>query len=88
MSRVTVIERPGCMLCKQVEQLLRDARIDFEVIVAEDKEAQEAHYRSYGARSFPIVLVRGQYVGGFSAVVELHASGQLAALVAADSAAP
>ena len=82
MSKVTVIERPGCMFCQQVQQLLRDNDIAFEAILAEDRDAQEHYAHSHGAKSFPIVIVNGRYVGGFSAVVELHASGQLTALLA------
>src|SRR5262249_48606983 len=77
---VVVYTRPGCIFCHQVQELMRDAGIRFRVALIEDRAQQEELVVRHAARSFPIVLVDGVYLGGFTHVVHLHSSGRLARL--------
>ncbi|MFW6067298.1 MAG: glutaredoxin family protein [Myxococcota bacterium] len=81
MADVLVYRRPGCMFCEQVEELLRENHIDFRTEDVADRDEQERVSRRYGALAFPLVVVDGQYVGGFTHVIQLHAEGRLRAVM-------
>ncbi|MEO8877270.1 MAG: glutaredoxin [Polyangiaceae bacterium] len=72
-----VYSRPGCMFCSQVEGLLRNAGIRFEAIEITSREEQDGLISRFDTRSFPVVLVDGEFLGGFTHIVKLHAEGRL-----------
>jgi len=75
---VVLYTRPGCIFCQQVQELLRDAGVIFRVQAVNERSQQEELAERFAARSFPIVVVDGIYLGGFTHIVHLHSSGRLA----------
>jgi len=75
VAEVVVYRRPGCMFCEQVEEILVENGVPFE------RHEQEAISRRHGALAFPLVLVGGNYIGGFTHVVQLHSEGRLRAVM-------
>lgn len=71
--KICVYRRPGCMFCKQVEDMLTEDRVSFDSIEIEDKGEQERISQRHGALSFPLVMVDERYIGGFTHIVQLHA---------------
>lgn len=65
------------MLCMQVEDLLRGAGVRYRPIEIVDREEQDMLISRFDARSFPVVLVDGKYLGGFTHVVQLHSESRL-----------
>jgi len=77
--KICVYRRPGCMFCKQVEDILSEDLVPYESVEVEDKAEQERISQRHGALSFPLVMVDDRYAGGFTHVVQLHAEGRLRA---------
>jgi glutaredoxin len=80
--RLRVFTRPKCILCKQVTEQLTIAKLPFLAIQVETPEDEEAIQRRHQARSFPMIVLDGEYLGGFTHIVHLLANGRLAALLA------
>lgn len=80
MADILVYSRPGCMFCMQVEDLLTDAGVRFRALEISSREEQDGLMSRHDARSFPVVLVDGKYLGGFTHIVKLHSEGRLATL--------
>lgn len=68
------------MFCSQVEGLLRSAGVNFESLEITSRDEQDGLMARHDARSFPVVLVGGKYLGGFTHIVKLHAEGRLQTL--------
>ncbi|HEX7666453.1 MAG TPA: glutaredoxin domain-containing protein [Polyangiaceae bacterium] len=80
MPEIVVYSRPGCMFCVQVEDLLDGAGIRYRPLEIVSREEQDQLMARHDARSFPVVLVDGKYLGGFTHIVKLHSEGRLAQL--------
>ena len=70
-----------CILCAQVREQLTKANVPFSAVEVTDLAEQERLVQRYGARSFPMLVLRGKYVGGYTHLVHLLASGRLAAAI-------
>lgn len=79
--RVIIYTRPLCLFCDQVSDLLTEACIPFEKLELVSAEEQRALSQRYDAANFPIVIAGGAYVGGFTHIVRLHATGRLSELL-------
>jgi glutaredoxin len=77
-ARVRIFTRPACLLCAQVRDQLTRAGVAFDVEELTTPAAQESAARRFGAVSFPLILVNGRYVGGFTHLMHLMATGRLA----------
>ena len=88
MADVLLYSRPGCMFCAQVGTMLRDAAIPYRVIDVPDRTEQNVLIEQWNARAFPLVLVDGEYIGGFTHVVRLHSQGRLRNIVSPDGTLP
>jgi glutaredoxin 3 len=75
--RVVVYTRPLCLFCGQVTDLLAEAGIPFDRHEASTIEEEQRLALQYGAAAYPIVVVDGAYLGGFTHIVKLHAEGRL-----------
>jgi glutaredoxin len=74
------------MFCAQVGTMLRDSDVSFRVIDVPDRGAQNELIVQWNARAFPLVLVDGSYIGGFTHVVRLHAQGRLRHIASGEDA--
>jgi glutaredoxin 3 len=77
-----IYTRPTCILCAQVKEQLTKAGLAFKSIDVADLGEQERLVARFGARSFPLLVVRGKYLGGYTHLVHLLTTGRLAALLA------
>ena len=78
-----VYSRPGCLFCKQVEELFNENGIRHKTVLITELDRQNELAASAGAKSFPLVFRDDKFVGGFTHVVHLHALGRLKELEAA-----
>jgi glutaredoxin len=81
---LVVYTRPQCILCAQVKELLRNADVPFRAVELTAAEEQERVMVAHRARSFPLIVLRDRYVGGFTHIVHLLSTGGLAELLADD----
>jgi len=77
-----VYSRPGCLFCKQVEELFTENGIRHKTVLITELDRQNELAASAGAKSFPLVFRDDKFVGGFTHVVHLHALGRLKELEA------
>jgi glutaredoxin len=78
---LTMFTRPGCILCAQVREHLRTAKLPFREIEVTEKDSQNELLRKAQAAGFPAIFLGDRYIGGFSHVVYLMAGGRLKRLV-------
>eukprot|EP01009_Symbiontida_sp_KSa7_P006828 NODE_3312_length_408_cov_391.367688_g2780_i0.p1 GENE.NODE_3312_length_408_cov_391.367688_g2780_i0~~NODE_3312_length_408_cov_391.367688_g2780_i0.p1 ORF type:complete len:122 (-),score=26.50 NODE_3312_length_408_cov_391.367688_g2780_i0:42-386(-) len=70
---------PMCGISAMMIQLLREHRVKFtayDVLVSQ--EVQNEMKEIYDWPTFPMLFVRGEFVGGFDIVKQLEGSGELA----------
>jgi glutaredoxin len=79
--QLAVYTRPRCILCAQVKELLSTAEVPFRAHEVITPEEQEAIIKRHRARSFPLLVLDGEYLGGFTHVVHLLSSGRLQSLL-------
>ena len=86
-AHVVVYTRPLCLFCQQVLDLLQKARVVYQQIEVPVREDQDRLVQCYDARSFPIVLADGKYLGGYAHLLQLFSEGRLQKLGQASEAA-
>lgn len=72
---VTIVSRAGCMWCTKIKAFLGSRGIKYDEIMLHPSAAAFTSQRDYwfsrtGHRSFPIVLVDGDCIGGHDEGVE------------------
>jgi glutaredoxin len=78
---LTVFTRPGCILCAQVRERLRDAHLPFREIEVTAKSSQNELLQKARVVGFPAIFLGDRYIGGFSHIVHLLLHGRLEGLV-------
>lgn len=73
--------RPGCLFCKQVEELFVEQGLRHKLVELTSVEKQNELLGPTGAKSFPLVFLGDKFVGGFTHVVHLHSMGRLKELL-------
>lgn len=81
MKQLVVYTRPMCILCAQVKDQLTRANVPFKAHELTTLEDQEAVITRHRAKSFPLLVLDGAYLGGFTHVVHLLSSGKLQSLL-------
>ena|SRR5258708_39000115 len=84
---VVLYTRPKCILCAQVSEHLTKANVPFRSIEVASLCEQERLSAQYSAKSFPLLVLDGKYLGGFTHVVHLISTGRLSALLAGEARA-
>lgn len=69
--------RPGCLFCKQVEELFVEEKLPHRVVEITSLEKQNEVLGPTGSKAFPLVFFNAAFVGGFTHVVHLHSLGRL-----------
>jgi len=83
MAEVKVFSTATCPICDKTKTLLNKWNIPYDearVDLSTD-ELKEMLQKSNHARTVPQILVRGEWIGGFSELTELHMDGELDDLV-------
>lgn len=78
--RVEIAVLPGCPWCSRALRLLRTLDLPHQVITVNDDAAFEQLHGRSGMRTFPQIFINNELIGGYDALTELHASGQLSQL--------
>jgi glutaredoxin 3 len=84
MSEVIVYTTDHCSFCATAKALLAKRGIGYEEInLARDPDGRAALAERTGMITFPQIVIDGETLGGFDALVAADRSGRLAALRAA-----
>jgi monothiol glutaredoxin len=80
---------PQCGFSMQVAQILQHLGVDFKDInVLEDMSVRDGIKAYSNWPTIPQLYVKGEFIGGCDIVREMHAKGELAALVKSAVATP
>ena len=83
MAHVKIFSTGICPICDNTKNLLKKWGIDYEEArVDRDREQLKEMLRiTDGARTVPQIMIKGEWIGGFSNLTELHMDGKLEDLV-------
>ncbi len=83
MSQVKIYSTGTCPICDKTKTLLNKWHIPYEEVRVDlsREELKEMLEKTEHARTVPQILVRGQWIGGFSELTEMHMDGELDDLV-------
>jgi glutaredoxin len=78
-DKFTIYSKSGCVNCRIVKDLLKNANLDYEIIdcddyLLEDKENFLLFIKSYSVvewKTFPIVFYNSKFIGGLIETKEL-----------------
>ncbi|MBT4922339.1 MAG: Grx4 family monothiol glutaredoxin [Rickettsiales bacterium] len=75
-------EEPQCGFSSAVSKLLSDLQLQYETVnVLDNPEIREAVKQYTDWPTIPQLYIKGEFVGGFDIVKEMHSSGDLQALL-------
>jgi len=84
MPDVTIYTTRGCAFCHGAKQLLGSLGIDFEEHTLDGRtELRRELARANNWRTVPMIFIKGEFVGGFTDVLDLHRDGELEKLLGA-----
>jgi glutaredoxin 3 len=84
MSEVIVYTTEHCSFCSTAKALLGKRGIDYEEInLARDPDGREALAKKTGMITFPQIVIDGETLGGFDALIAADRDGRLKQLLAA-----
>jgi glutaredoxin 3 len=84
MSEVIVYTTEHCSFCSTAKALLGKRGIDYEEInLARDPDGREALAKKTGKITFPQIVIGGETLGGFDALIAADRDGRLKQLLAA-----
>lgn len=87
MAEVLIYRTTSCPYCDMAKRFLKDKGVEFEEIdVTHDHDKRmELVTMTGGRRTVPQIFINGKSVGGYTDIVDLDKSGQLAPMLDADS---
>lgn len=84
MAQITVYTTDRCSSCARAKALLTQRSLPFdEVNLSRDPDGRAALVERTGMLTFPQIVIDGETIGGFEALVAADRSGRLAELAAA-----
>ena len=66
-----------CPFCTMVKQLLKEEGVEFEDIILQTRDEIEKFKAEYDWRTVPIVILNGQFIGGFNETKKIILDGTL-----------
>lgn len=83
MAKVTVYSKNPCPYCVAAKNFLEDRGIAFEAIDLTGKMDEMMKIKqTTGWSSFPIILINGKLIGGYTDLKDLDDAGKLESLLA------
>ncbi len=76
-ARLEIAVLSGCPWSTKALRMLRSLEIPHEVTTIEDDDAFRVVQKRSGSDTFPQIFVDGASIGGYDALVELHAAGSM-----------
>jgi glutaredoxin 3 len=84
MNRVTLYTTEPCGFCRTAKDLLQKRNIEYtEINLAKNAEGRADLVRETGMMTFPQVVIDGETIGGFDALVRIDRAGELTGLAQA-----
>ena len=84
MNRVTLYTTEPCGFCRTAKALLQKRNIEYtEINLAKNAEGRADLVRRTGMMTFPQVVIDGETIGGFDALVRIDRAGELSELAQA-----
>lgn len=84
MSQVIVYTTSYCPYCSRAKQFLKSMGVDYKEVNVEDDEAlREEMSNKYNWQTVPMIVVNGNFIGGYDDMMRLHAQGKFAPLLQA-----
>ena len=74
---VEIFILPDCPWSSRAVRMLRTLQIQHDIKVVENDDEFDSLYKRSNYSSFPQIFINGKFIGGYSELAELHASGQL-----------
>ena len=83
MAEVKIYSTGTCPICDKTKTLLSKWKIPYEEVMVDQSQAglKEMLEKTNHARTVPQILIRGEWIGGFSEMTELHMDGEMDDLV-------
>ena len=83
MAHVKIYSTNTCPICDKTKLLLKKWQIPFEEarVDSDTSALREMLEISNNARTVPQISIKGEWIGGFSELTELHMDGELDDLV-------
>jgi len=66
----------SCPFCVRAKGLLQEMGVDYEEVLIEDREEMMKLKETYGWRTFPMIIINGNFLGGFQDVQSLVERGE------------
>ena len=85
LAKVEIYTKDWCPYCVRAKRLLADSGVDVVEYAIErgGEKRGEMIDRSGGRTTVPQIFIGGRHIGGCDDLMDLHASGKLAGLLAA-----
>lgn len=76
-NKIVVFTKPGCPYCKNAKSLLSSLHLPFEEIILTPSDPNYEYKRNrlfnyYNHRSYPIIVIDNQLIGGYSELVRAY----------------
>jgi glutaredoxin 3 len=78
MPNVKIYTSPGCVYCLLAKNLLKSLNAEYEEINAWDApDEADKLQREHSWSSLPMIVVNGEFLGGYDDINALHQEGKL-----------
>lgn len=78
MNSVKIYTTSYCPYCVKAKQFFDDLGVEYEEIdVEQDSALRDELAEKYSWRTVPMIVVNGEFLGGYEDVRSLHAEGKL-----------
>lgn len=76
-NQIVIFSKPGCPYCHKAKTFLNTLRLPFKEIALNPSDADYTYKRDrlfnhYNHRSYPIIVINNQLVGGYSELVHSY----------------
>jgi glutaredoxin len=76
--KIVIYSKEDCIFCKKTVELLKEKQMDFlELKLNRDFDREEALMRFPDARTFPIITIDSEFIGGYNDLLRLSEEGKL-----------
>ena len=84
---VIIYSKPGCSYCDKAKIMMKEIQLPYEEVVLKPEDADYTQKRDnlfsqYNHKSYPIIIVGGIFVGGYSELVHSYDTLKLHSLCA------
>ena len=79
MTDIKIYTTPACPYCMKAKALFQSLGVEYdEVDVAASPDIRQEMADKYQWQTVPMIVINGEFVGGYDVLAKLQASGELA----------